>query len=274
MRFPKIVAAQRLQTWLLIAALVSIALIGLLVLDLTRNLRTVVISETNRSLLNASKELTQAGESWLAGHRDANPGDAEADLNLKRVSYDILRSYPDVEGGFVFNGKVVGHSFPSYTEPGSNLRQPRNEQEEVMAAMAESKTTAQPAHRILQDGKDLVLVSVISHPDGKLSAWCLRRLINFSDSNELNKRFILVGVMFVALTCNAASPQSKPGWTACAPTPAIAFRSRTTNCVPSCGRSIPWPKAVRSWNRICAAKIGSGSWAVSSPESRTRSATR
>ncbi len=199
MRFPKIVAAQRLQTWLLIAALVSIALIGLLVVDLTRNLRTVVISETNKSLLNASKELTQAGEVWLAGHRDSNPGDAEADLDLKRVSYDILRSYPDVEGGFVFNDKVVGHSFPSYTEPDSNLRQPPNEHEEVIAAMAESRTTAQPAHRILQDGKDLVIVSVISRPDGKLSAWCLRRLINFSDSNELNKRFILVGVMLVAL---------------------------------------------------------------------------
>jgi signal transduction histidine kinase len=199
MRFPKIVAAQRLQTWLLIAALVSIALIGLLVVDLTRNLRTVVISETNKSLLNASKELTQAGEVWLAAHRDSTPGEAEADLDLKRVSYDILRSYPDVEGGFVFNDKVVGHSFPSYTEPDSNLRQPPNEHEEVIAAMAESRTTAQPAHRILQDGKDLVIVSVISRPDGKLSAWCLRRLINFSDSNELNKRFILVGVMFVAL---------------------------------------------------------------------------
>ncbi len=240
MRFPKIVAAQRLQTWLLIAALVSIALIGLLVVDLTRNLRTVVISETNKSLPNATKELTQAGESWLAVQRDANREDAEVDLDLKRASYDVLRSYPDVEGGFVFNGEVVGHSFPSYTEPGSNLRQPPNEHKEVIAAMTESRATAQPAHRILQDGKDLVLVSVISRPDGKLSAWCLRRLINFSDSNELNKRFILVGVMFVALisigavlklsfNMHAALPRFRPDWTACAPMPVIACRSRITN---------------------------------------------
>lgn len=199
MRFPKIVAAQRLQSWLLITALVSIVLIGLLVVDLTRNLRTVMISETNRSLLNASKELTQAGEAWLAGHRGTNPQDSHADLDLKRISYEILSSYPDVEGGFVFRHAVVGHSFPTYTEPGSNLRQPANERDAVMAAMDESRASGRPAHRILQDGEDLVIVSVMSRADGKLSAWCLRRLINFSDSNELNKRLILVGVMLIAL---------------------------------------------------------------------------
>jgi signal transduction histidine kinase len=199
MRFPQIVAAQRLQSWLLIAALVSIALIGLLVVDLTRNLRTVVISETNRSLRNASRQLTIAGEEWLAGHRHSDPGDTKADLDLKRVSYEILSSYPDVEGGFVYKDKVVGHSFPTYTEPDSHLRQPPNEHREVIAAIAVSRATAQPAHRILQDGKDLVIVSAMAHPDGRLSAWCLRRLINFSDSNELNKRLILIGVMCVAL---------------------------------------------------------------------------
>jgi signal transduction histidine kinase len=199
MRLPRIVAAQRLQSWLLLTALVSIALIGLLVVDLTRNLRTVVISETNRSLLNASKELTEAGDGWLAGHRGADPGDAQANLDLKRESYEILSSYPDVEGGFVFRRQVVGHSFPTYTEPDSDLRQPPNENREVLAAMAASQASGNPAQRILQDGQDLVLVTVIARPDGKLSVWCLRRLINFSDSNELNKRLILVGVMCVAL---------------------------------------------------------------------------
>lgn len=198
-QIPKIVAAQRLQSWLLATALVSVALIGLLVVDLTRNLRTVVISETHRNLLNASRELTQAGDSWLAGHSGASPDDVQADLELKRASYEILRSYPDVEGGFIFNDKVVGHSFPTYTEPGSHLRQPPNEHREVLAAMAASRATSQPAQRILQDGKDLVIVSVIAHPGGRLTAWCLRRLINFSDSSELNKRWLLAGVMLVAL---------------------------------------------------------------------------
>ena len=64
MRFPRVVAAQKLQTWLLVTALVAIFLTGVLVVDLTRNLRTVVISEANKALANAVKELAQSGRSW------------------------------------------------------------------------------------------------------------------------------------------------------------------------------------------------------------------
>jgi len=49
LKFPPIVAAQRLQTWLLVMALMAIVVTGLLVVDLARNLRTVVISEANRA---------------------------------------------------------------------------------------------------------------------------------------------------------------------------------------------------------------------------------
>jgi hypothetical protein len=59
--FPKIVTAQRLQNWLLVAALAAIGLTALLVVDLARNLRTVVISEANRALTNAVGELAVAG---------------------------------------------------------------------------------------------------------------------------------------------------------------------------------------------------------------------
>src|SRR5262245_36862050 len=61
---PKIVTAQRLQTWLLVAALVAIGLTALLVIDLARNLRTVVISEADRALANAVGELAKSGQSW------------------------------------------------------------------------------------------------------------------------------------------------------------------------------------------------------------------
>jgi signal transduction histidine kinase len=199
MQFPRIVAAQRLQNWLLLTALVSMFLIALLVVDLTRNLRTVVISETNKNLLSASRELAHAGQGWLAAHGEPAPEDQEADLALKRLSYDILRSYPDVEGGFLYRGKVVGHSFPTYTEPGSALKQPPNEASAVQAALQESLRTGRAAQQLFQDGNDVVLVSVIAASEGSLAAWCLRRLINFSDTREFTNRLVLVGVMLVAL---------------------------------------------------------------------------
>lgn len=197
MRFPRIVAAQRLQTWLLVAALVSMALIALLVVDLTRNLRTVVISETHKTLTNAAKELSQQGVT-----RSVRDGASEAlDRELKKTSYEVLSSYPDVEGGYILRAEVIGHSFPTYTEPGSTLRQPPLEHQEVLAAIAESHDTGRIANRIAPDGKDVVIVAALAGADGQISAWCLRRIINFSDSSELNKRLLLVGVMAVALIC-------------------------------------------------------------------------
>ena len=59
MQFPKALVAQRWQTWLLVTALLAVVVTGILVWDLTRNLKSVIISETNRSLENAVKELSQ-----------------------------------------------------------------------------------------------------------------------------------------------------------------------------------------------------------------------
>lgn len=199
MKIPRLVAAPGLQSWLLITALVSMGLVGLLVVDLARNLRTVVIRDTDRALLNASKELRTAGTAWLAAHRGLTPGERQTDVDLKRVSYDILRSYPEVEGGFIYGGRVLGHTFPTYTEPDSNLSQPSNERDEVALAIESSRSTGGPASRVMQDRGDLVVVSAIASADGTLSVWCLRRIINFSDSSEVNKRLILIAVLLVAL---------------------------------------------------------------------------
>jgi signal transduction histidine kinase len=199
MRIPRSVAAQRLQTWLLVAALVAIILTALLVIDLARNLRTVVINDSSRALKNAVTELGQASRKWLAGNRQQNFVWDRADQELRAISYELLQSYPDVEGGFLWNTDVIGHSFPTYTEPGSTLRQPPFEHAEVLSALEESLHTGRVATRVEQDHKDLVLVAVLAGPDGRLAGWSLRRIFNFSDQSELTKRFFLVAAMLIAL---------------------------------------------------------------------------
>ena len=74
----------------------------------------------------------------------------------------MLRSYPDVEGGYYFNDQAVGHTFPSYTEPGSDLKQPRIERDAVKAAIAESRRTGRVATREFDDGRDLVVVAALA----------------------------------------------------------------------------------------------------------------
>src|SRR6187431_1489958 len=192
MQFPRIVAAQRLQTWLLVTALVAMFVAALLIVDLARNLRTVVIADTIKALTNASKELSQ---SRLGGMTDSKSLESQ----LSKASYEVLRSYPDVEGGYVANGEIVGHTFPTYTEPGSTLRQAPLEVREVLAGLEASRLTGQTSTRIVHDGRDLVVIATLAGPAGQLSAWCLRRLFNFSESNEFNRRILLVGAMIVAL---------------------------------------------------------------------------
>jgi signal transduction histidine kinase len=199
MRYPKVIAAQRLQTWLLVTALVAVLLTGLLAADLARNLRSVVISDTTKALANAVKELVQSASSWERTRKFSLSDKDTSDQELRRVSYEVLRSYPDIEGGFLWNDNVVGHSFPTYTEQESTLRQPPLEHREVLAALGESRRTGHVATRVLQDGKDLVLVAVSANRAGDLSAWSLRRIFNFSDSSELNKRLLLVAVMGISL---------------------------------------------------------------------------
>jgi signal transduction histidine kinase len=197
MKFPKVVAAQRLQTWLLVTAFVALVVTGLLVFDLARNLRTVVISEATRLLTGAADELLHAARESRV--RDATSYADGSDRELRLVSYEVLRSYPDVEGGYLWDDKVIGHSFPTYTEPLSALRQPDFERDEVLSALAESRSTGRVATRVAQDGKDLVLVAVLVEGDRRLAAWSLRRIFGFSDSSELTKRFLLVFAMVVGL---------------------------------------------------------------------------
>src|SRR5262249_40186651 len=64
---------------------------------------------------------------------------------------------------------------------------------------AESRRTGTVAQRVKQDQNDLVLVAVLAASDRQMAAWSLRRIFNFSDSSELQKRLLLVGVMVVSL---------------------------------------------------------------------------
>ncbi|HUQ92099.1 MAG TPA: ATP-binding protein [Bryobacteraceae bacterium] len=189
MKFPSIAGAQRVQTLLLLTALVAVLFGCLLFTDLVRNFRSTVIADAHKSLANAVTELAQAEEGSTSTSDDA----------LKAVSYEVLRSYPDVEGGYYLNGQAIGQSFPRYTEPGSGLKQPRNEREAVEAALAESRGTRSVAQREFDDGRDLVVVAALVTPERPLAAWGLKRYLNFHDPWQLRHELLLSGLLLVTL---------------------------------------------------------------------------
>lgn len=198
MQFPKVRAAQRLQTLLLLTTLAAIAVAALLFTDLVRSFRSTVVSDASKSLANAVRELLQ--EKDLPRHlpAEAGPG-SQQDLMLRSVSYEILRSYPDVEGGYLVDTSVIGHSFPTYTEPGSDLKQPVIERDAVLDALAESRRTGRVAERVFDDQLDLVVVAALAPREGNLAAWGLKRYIGFNQSRHLQRNLILVGVLILGL---------------------------------------------------------------------------
>jgi len=199
-KFPRIVAAQRLQTLLLITALVAVLLGCLLMSDLVRNFQSVVVADATKNLANALQELARAEQEWSKKRAGTNGGPDDAfDLALRAVSYEVLQSYPDVEGGYYLGEQPIGHSFPSYTEPGSGLKQPPIERNAVLACLADSRVSGQVGRRVFADGKDLVVVSALVTPGRSLAAWGLKRYIDFNASSHLIHQLVLGGLMLVSL---------------------------------------------------------------------------
>lgn len=198
-RFPRIVAAQRLQTLLLVTALVAVLLGCLLMSDLVRNFRSVVVAEATKNLTNAVQELARSEQAWAERHAEQNEANEGFDLALRAVSYEVLQSYPDVEGGYYLRDQPIGHSFPSYTEPGSGLKQPPIERNAVLACLADSRLSGHVGRQVFTDGKDLVVVSALVTPGRSLAAWGLKRYIDFNASSHVIHQLVLGILMLVSL---------------------------------------------------------------------------
>ena len=72
--FPKIAAAQRLQSLLLITSLVAVLMGCVLLADLVRNFRSGVVADARKSLANAVTELIQARTSRRRSNRICGAG--------------------------------------------------------------------------------------------------------------------------------------------------------------------------------------------------------
>jgi signal transduction histidine kinase len=169
--------------------------------DLVQNFRSVVILDANKSLSNALQELREAEKDWSNKHPNelTHFKRDEVDSSLRLVSYDVLRSYPDVEGGYYFDDQPIGHSFPSYTEPGSGLKQPTIERNAVLGSLADSRTTRGVGRRTFNDGRDLVVVSAAIVPGSPLAVWGLKRYIDFNSPSHLLHQLALGGLMLISL---------------------------------------------------------------------------
>jgi len=109
---------KRFQLQLLFALIAAISVASLtvtLVVDAVRHAESFVLSDTDRALNHAIRELDR--EYRLRRHDDTTwaqlPSGAR-DLTLRAISQTVLASYPGVEGGFWLPSQFAGYSYPTH----------------------------------------------------------------------------------------------------------------------------------------------------------------
>ncbi len=197
MHFPRIIAAQRLQTWLLVTALVAVLLTGLLAADLARNLRSVVISETNKTLTNAVAELCSLR--GLGGVVERLPFRrmwTESYAGCRMRCCAPIRISKEVSSGMTRLWDTAFQLTPSrkalFASLHLNVKRFWRLWQKAGAAGVSPTASCRMA-------KIWFLWRSPQTRQTSLSAWSLRRIFNFSDSSELNKRLLLVIVVGISL---------------------------------------------------------------------------
>lgn len=198
---PRIVAAHGLQLWLLATAVAATTLATVLMFELVSGMRSVAISEAENSLSAAVNDLDRALReyTWQRGRSAASVVGPASDRELRLLSYEALRPHSLVEGGYLIDDVVVGHSFPEHTEPSSQLFQPDNEREAMLAAAAESRASGDIAHRVFMDSADLVVVSALAPANLGAVSWGLKRFIDFGDPSQAEHRIALAALIAISL---------------------------------------------------------------------------
>ncbi len=170
----------------LLASLAVIALAGLLIRDAISQAESRLLAEARRQAETACRELVRQHEertAWGGDALESLPVEAQ-DLSLRGLTYTVLRSYEDLEGGFYAPGprRLLGHAAAS--GPVSALA-PR---ELELLASAAAQAGAAPAASIGAWGRDLIVVVAARLERGEGVAWVLKRLGGAGDPVALGRQ--------------------------------------------------------------------------------------
>jgi signal transduction histidine kinase len=200
---PRIIAAQRLQSWLLLLVLVAMLISLWMIFDLARNTRNALVAETRSILVDAALALCREAPPLPSARSEREqPASGiltEYNRTAEPTSYRILRGYHDVEGGYLVGDQIAGHSFPTHTEPGSILSQPLFERELVLQALQDARLTGQAAVASGMEDEDLVIVAVCASSDPQVAGWALRRIFRFNSNEGARLRIVIIAVIVFAL---------------------------------------------------------------------------
>jgi signal transduction histidine kinase len=191
---------KRFQLQLLFALIAAISVASLtvtLVVDAVRHAESFVLSDTNRTLNHAIRELDR--EYGLRRHADSAwtqlPGSAQ-DLTLRAISQTVLASYPGVEGGFWLRSQFAGYAYPTHDGGSVKMDVPAAETPDIKEVIAKALQRGQN-ERVLRGKHDLVVISAMAG-DG-FAAWAMKRLPGQAEPAQRRANVLLAALVAAAL---------------------------------------------------------------------------
>ncbi len=188
----------QLQLLFALVAAISVAALTLaLGADAVRHAESFVLSDTDRALQHALRELDR--EYRLRQHDDATwaqlPSGAR-DLTLRAISQTVLGSYPGVEGGFWATSQLMGYSYPTHDGESPKMDVPAAERPAIEEVVGKALQQGH-SERVLRGKHDLVVISAIAS-DG-IATWAMKRLPGQAEPAQRTESILLAALVGVAL---------------------------------------------------------------------------
>ncbi|MGH9674363.1 MAG: ATP-binding protein [Bryobacteraceae bacterium] len=190
----------RVQAIVIGAACLSMAALGVaLVQDAWRSTRQILLRGAEQQCVTAVRELKEqfADRASLIGAPDTLPFEAH-DLSLRGLSAAVLRSYEDLEGGFLLGSqrRLAGHT-GAYGRKGSEFREV--EARLIRETAERARAAGDPIANSVADGGDLIVAAThaVASPDAV--AWALKRLPGANDPAAQRRRWWLAALVLSAV---------------------------------------------------------------------------
>ncbi|MFZ0589131.1 MAG: ATP-binding protein [Bryobacteraceae bacterium] len=191
----------QLQLFLILLAALSVATLSvLLITEAIRSTETVLVSETNRTVSSAIRELSQQYRYRVSSDSTWNSLPRQAkEVSLRGITQIVLRAYPGVEGGFYTDSNFAGYAFPTHDAGTPKIDLPSAERDWILSVVNLSFENATEVERVFRGGRDLLVIEAVADRNRGFASWAMKRLSGRNDPGIRHRAILLSALVLAAL---------------------------------------------------------------------------
>lgn len=184
----------------LVAAVSVTALSVMLITDAVRSAESVLLSETNKTVSAAIRELGQQYRERVSSDSSWNSLPLRAqDVSLRGITQTVLASYPGIEGGFFVDSQFLGYAFPTHDSSTAKTDVPSAERGWIVAVAEQSAKLHNKISRTFRGRQDLLVIQASAGRTGTAVVWAMKRLAGRNDPGLHQRELLLAALVLAAL---------------------------------------------------------------------------